>query len=91
MDPHPTPPHPLHRATLLKLEEEWVERTCSQIAAFKPDVVITEKGLSDLAAHYLMKVGGGAALWLPPAAAPAARLAGWLAAPHGTPRRHLPA
>ena len=38
---HPaTPPR---RATLLKMEEEWIERTCSQIAAFKPDLVITEK------------------------------------------------
>eukprot|EP00887_Chlorella_sp_A99_P000807 scaffold5.g807.t1 len=44
-------------AVLLKLEEEWVERTCAQIAAFKPDLVITEKGLSDLAAHYLTKAG----------------------------------
>ncbi|GAB4816804.1 hypothetical protein N2152v2_003850 [Parachlorella kessleri] len=44
-------------ATLLKMEEEWIERTCSQIAQFKPDVVITEKGLSDLAAHFLTKAG----------------------------------
>ncbi|EFN57837.1 hypothetical protein CHLNCDRAFT_30487 [Chlorella variabilis] len=44
-------------ATLLKMEEEWVQRTCEQIASFKPDLVITEKGLSDLAAHYLMKAG----------------------------------
>lgn len=44
-------------AALLKAEEEWVERTCAQIASFKPDVVITEKGLSDLAAHYLVKAG----------------------------------
>ena len=45
------------RATLLKMEEEWIERTCSQIVQFKPDVVITEKGLSDLAAHFLTKAG----------------------------------
>lgn len=44
-------------AALLKAEEEWVEKTCAQIASFKPDVVITEKGLSDLAAHYLTKSG----------------------------------
>ena len=34
-----------------------MERVCGQIVAFKPDVVITEKGLSDLAAHYLIKAG----------------------------------
>lgn len=39
------------------MEEEWVEKVCGQIAAFKPDLVITEKGLSDLAAHYLTKAG----------------------------------
>ncbi|KAL6775915.1 CCT3 [Auxenochlorella protothecoides x Auxenochlorella symbiontica] len=44
-------------AALLKLEEDWVARTCAQIAALKPDLVITEKGLSDLAAHYLTKAG----------------------------------
>ena len=44
-------------AALLKAEEEWVESTCAHIASFKPDVVITEKGLSDLAAHFLTKSG----------------------------------
>jgi T-complex protein 1 subunit gamma len=44
-------------AALLRAEEEWVERTCAQIAAFKPDLVVTEKGLSDLAAHHLTKAG----------------------------------
>jgi T-complex protein 1 subunit gamma len=42
---------------LLKAEEEWIKRTCDQLCAFKPDVVVTEKGLSDLAAHYLTKAG----------------------------------
>lgn len=42
-------------ATLLKLEEEWIEGICKHIISFKPDVVITEKGLSDLAAHFLAK------------------------------------
>ena len=42
-------------ATLLKMEEEWIEGVCKQIISFKPDVVITEKGLSDLAAHFLAK------------------------------------
>ncbi|KAK9829215.1 hypothetical protein WJX72_004534 [[Myrmecia] bisecta] len=44
-------------ATLLKMEEEWIERTCAEIAKFKPDVVVTEKGLSDLAMHFLTKAG----------------------------------
>jgi T-complex protein 1 subunit gamma len=44
------------RAALLKAEEEAVQRMCEQIAAFKPDVVVTEKGLSDIAAHFLTKV-----------------------------------
>jgi len=44
-------------AALLKQEEEQIARQCAQIAAFKPDVVITEKGLSDLAGHYLQKAG----------------------------------
>jgi len=30
---------------------------CSEIIALKPDVVITEKGVSDLASHYFQKAG----------------------------------
>eukprot|EP00743_Colponemidia_sp_Colp-15_P000638 GILK01000712.1.p1 GENE.GILK01000712.1~~GILK01000712.1.p1 ORF type:complete len:552 (-),score=118.25 GILK01000712.1:311-1966(-) len=41
--------------TILKMEEEEVERLCVAILKFNPDVVITEKGVSDLAQHYLMK------------------------------------
>ncbi|KAG5192491.1 T-complex protein 1 gamma subunit [Tribonema minus] len=41
--------------TLLRMEEEYVENICAQIVAFKPDIVITEKGVSDLAQHYFMK------------------------------------
>jgi T-complex protein 1 subunit gamma len=41
--------------TLLKLEEEYVENMCMEIIAHKPDIVITEKGVSDLAQHYLAK------------------------------------
>lgn len=44
-------------ATLLKMEEEWIASTVEQIAAFKPDLVITEKGCSDLACHFLTKKG----------------------------------
>ena len=40
---------------MLKLEEEYVERMCMQIIEHKPDIVITEKGVSDLAQHYLQK------------------------------------
>lgn len=42
---------------LLKMEEDYIEKICMQILCFKPDLVITEKGLSDLAAHYLSKAG----------------------------------
>ncbi|KAL4598459.1 hypothetical protein ACB092_11G061300 [Castanea dentata] len=42
---------------LLKMEEEYIESLCLQILKFKPDLVITEKGLSDLACHYLSKAG----------------------------------
>jgi T-complex protein 1 subunit gamma len=43
--------------TLLKMEEEYIERMCNSILAFKPDIVCTEKGLSDLAQHYFVKHG----------------------------------
>lgn len=42
-------------STLLKMEEEHVQKQCDQIAAFSPDLVITEKGVSDLAIHFLGK------------------------------------
>lgn len=42
---------------LLKAEEDAIKLMCDQISAFKPDVVVTEKGLSDLAAHFLTKAG----------------------------------
>lgn len=42
---------------LLQLEEEHVQRQCEDIIALKPDVVVTEKGVSDLAQHYLVKAG----------------------------------
>lgn len=40
---------------LLRLEEEYVAQMCAEIIAHKPDIVITEKGVSDLAQHYLAK------------------------------------
>mmetsp|Transcript_37015 Transcript_37015/g.82276 ORF Transcript_37015/g.82276 Transcript_37015/m.82276 type:complete len:556 (-) Transcript_37015:500-2167(-) len=42
-------------AALLKAEEEAIKKMCDEIIAFKPDVVVTEKGLSDLAAHFFTK------------------------------------
>jgi T-complex protein 1 subunit gamma len=39
------------------LEEEYIKNLCAQILKFKPDLVVTEKGLSDLAIHYLSKAG----------------------------------
>ncbi|GMM28049.1 chaperonin-containing T-complex subunit [Martiniozyma asiatica (nom. inval.)] len=46
---------------LLEIEEEQVKLMCEQILLLKPDLVITEKGVSDLAQHYLLK-GGCSAL-----------------------------
>jgi len=41
--------------TLLKMEEEYVEQLCNNIIKNKPDLVFTEKGVSDLAQHFLYK------------------------------------
>ncbi|CAK9825116.1 T-complex protein 1 subunit gamma [Anthophora retusa] len=42
---------------ILELEEESVKKICEDIISVKPDLVITEKGVSDLAQHYLVKAG----------------------------------
>lgn len=42
---------------MLQIEEEHVQRICADIIAIKPDLVFTEKGVSDLAQHYLVKAG----------------------------------
>jgi T-complex protein 1 subunit gamma len=42
-------------AAILRQEEEEVSRMCRDIIAVRPDLVITEKGVSDLAQHFLMK------------------------------------
>lgn len=39
----------------LQMEEEEVKKVCNAILAFKPDVVLTEKGVSDLAQHFFLK------------------------------------
>lgn len=40
---------------MLKQEEDEIKKVCDEIIRVKPDVVITEKGVSDLAQHFLMK------------------------------------
>ncbi|KAJ8101114.1 chaperonin Cpn60/TCP-1 family [Lipomyces tetrasporus] len=42
-------------ARILEIEEEQIKSLCDTILSFKPDLVITEKGISDLAQHYLLK------------------------------------
>ena len=42
---------------ILRLEEEYIQKISMEIIKHKPDVVITEKGLSDLCQHYLVKEG----------------------------------
>lgn len=40
---------------LLRQEEEQIQRMCADILKFKPDLVITEKGMSDLCQHIFVK------------------------------------
>ncbi|KAM0755068.1 T-complex protein 1 subunit gamma [Meredithblackwellia eburnea MCA 4105] len=40
---------------ILEIEEEQIKQMCERIIEFKPDLVFTEKGVSDLAQHYLLK------------------------------------
>jgi T-complex protein 1 subunit gamma len=40
---------------ILEIEEEQIQLLCERIASVKPDLVFTEKGVSDLAQHYLLK------------------------------------
>ncbi|KAF1382171.1 hypothetical protein PFLUV_G00161680 [Perca fluviatilis] len=42
-------------ARILQMEEEYVQQICEDIIRLKPDLVFTEKGISDLAQHYLVK------------------------------------
>lgn len=42
---------------ILKMEEDYIEKICDELIQFKPDLVITEKGVSDLAQHFLVKAG----------------------------------
>merc|ERR1719336_3000843 len=40
-----------------KGESQTIKKICEEITAFKPDLVITEKGVSDLAQHFFNKAG----------------------------------
>ncbi|KAI8582542.1 hypothetical protein K450DRAFT_227673 [Umbelopsis ramanniana AG] len=40
---------------ILEIEEEQVKTMCEKIIELKPDLVFTEKGVSDLAQHYFVK------------------------------------
>lgn len=42
---------------MLEIEEEHVKSMCADLIALQPNLVITEKGVSDLAQHYLVKAG----------------------------------
>jgi T-complex protein 1 subunit gamma len=42
---------------ILQQEEDFIKKMCEDIIAFKPDLVITEKGVSDLAQHFFNKAG----------------------------------
>lgn len=42
---------------ILQLEEEFIKKMCADIIAHKPTLIFTEKGVSDLAQHYLVKAG----------------------------------
>ncbi|CAI2182533.1 2665_t:CDS:2 [Funneliformis geosporum] len=44
-----------HWNRLLQIEEEQIKEICERIISVKPDLVFTEKGVSDLAQHYLLK------------------------------------
>ncbi|CAB3405645.1 unnamed protein product [Caenorhabditis bovis] len=42
---------------ILEQEEEAIRKQCDEIISVKPDLVFTEKGISDLAQHFLLKAG----------------------------------
>eukprot|EP00494_Astrolonche_serrata_P024465 UN24723 len=41
----------------LKIEEDAIRNLCNQIIALKPDIVLCEKGCTDLAQHFLLTAG----------------------------------
>ncbi|XP_015672107.1 T-complex protein 1 subunit gamma [Protobothrops mucrosquamatus] len=42
-------------ARILQMEEEFIQQMCEHLIKVKPDLIITEKGISDLAQHFLMR------------------------------------
>jgi len=48
---------PEHWEQIMQQEEEHVKKMCDAILKFKPNLVLTEKGVSDLAQHYFVKAG----------------------------------
>merc|ERR1740128_840966 len=42
---------------VLVMEEAYIKKICDEIIAFKPDLIVTEKGVSDLAQHFFNKAG----------------------------------
>ncbi len=44
-------------AQILEMEEAYIKKMCGEIIEHKPDLIITEKGVSDLAQHFLAKAG----------------------------------
>jgi len=42
---------------ILQMEEEYIKQICADVIQLKPDLVITEKGVSDLAQHFFVKEG----------------------------------
>jgi len=44
-----------HWNQILKQEEDYIAQMCADIIKLKPDIVFTEKGLSDLAQHFFIK------------------------------------
>jgi T-complex protein 1 subunit gamma len=42
---------------ILQMEEAYIKRICDKIIAHNPDLVLTERGFSDLAQHFLIKAG----------------------------------
>jgi T-complex protein 1 subunit gamma len=40
---------------ILEQEENYIKKICDDIIKYNPDLVITEKGVSDLAQHFLLK------------------------------------
>ncbi|XP_048476371.1 T-complex protein 1 subunit gamma [Rhincodon typus] len=40
---------------ILQMEEDYIQQICEDVIRLKPDLLFTEKGISDLALHYLMK------------------------------------